>query len=145
MLLSGWRDGQMRAHDAEDGKLLWCIDNCHRGGVTALTVHAAPPRHRPAPAPPPPLPPLPPASASASLLLCLLLCLLPPRSHATARRAPLQVSHNRKFVVSGGEEGEVRVWEIRTREMILHLKQHTMAITSLCVFEDDSQVISADP
>ena len=48
MLLSGWRDGQMRAHDAEDGKLLWCIDNCHRGGVTALTVHAAPPR----PAPP---------------------------------------------------------------------------------------------
>ena len=90
VLLSGWRDGQMRAHDAEDGKLLWCIDNCHRGGVTALTV-----------------------------------------------------SHNRKFVVSGGEEGEVRVWEIRTREMILHLKQHTMAITSLCVFEDDSQVISA--
>ena len=55
------------------------------------------------------------------------------------------MSHNRKFVVSGGEEGEVRVWEIRTREMILHLKQHTMAITSLCVFEDDSQVISAEP
>jgi len=90
VLLTGWRDGQMRAHDAEDGTLLWSIDNCHRGGVTALTV-----------------------------------------------------SHNRKFVVTGGEEGEVRVWEIRTREMILHLKQHTMAITSLCVFEDDSQVISA--
>jgi len=55
----------------------------------------------------------------------------------------LKVSHNRKFVVSGGEEGEVRVWEIRTREMILHLKQHTMSVTSLCIFEDDSQVISA--
>ena len=40
MLLSGWRDGQMRAHDAEDGKLLWSIDNCHRGGVTALTARA---------------------------------------------------------------------------------------------------------
>ena len=53
------------------------------------------------------------------------------------------MSHNRKFVVSGGEEGEVRVWEIRTREMILHLKQHSMAVTSLCVFDDDSQIITA--
>jgi WD40 repeat protein len=41
ILLTGWRDGQMRAHDAENGELLWSIDNCHRGGVTALK---APPR-----------------------------------------------------------------------------------------------------
>lgn len=90
VIISGWRDGKMRAHDAENGELLWSIANAHRGGVTAL-----------------------------------------------------QVSHNRKFVVSGGEEGEVRVWEIRTREMILHLKQHTMSVTSLCIFEDDSQVVTA--
>ena len=62
---------------------------------------------------------------------------------ASRRRPAVQVSHNRKFVVSGGEEGEVRVWEVRTREMILHLKQHTMSVTSLSIFEDDSQVISA--
>ena len=57
----------------------------------------------------------------------------------------LQVSHNRKFVVSGGEEGEVRVWEIRTREMILHLKQHTATVTSLQLFADDTEYIMPLP
>ena len=40
-------------------------------------------------------------------------------------------SNNRKFLVSGGFEGEVRVWEIRTREMVVNLKQHTILVTSL--------------
>lgn len=52
-------------------------------------------------------------------------------------------SHNKKFIVSGGEQGEVRVWEIRTREMIVHLKQHTMQVSSLVLFDDDSHVVSA--
>jgi len=90
VIFSGWFDGKIRAHDAEDGKLLWTIDECHRGGVTSL-----------------------------------------------------QVSHNRKFLVSGGEEGEVRAWEIRTREMIRHLKQHTMAVTSVMLTQDDQQLYSA--
>ena len=55
----------------------------------------------------------------------------------------LAVSNNRKFLVSGGEEGEVRVWEIRTREMVVHLKQHTMRVTSLKLYDNDSHVISA--
>ena len=59
VLLTGWRDGQMRAHDAEDGKLLWSIDNCHRGGVTALTVR-----------PPPPLALLLPPPSTPSSSLC---------------------------------------------------------------------------
>eukprot|EP00966_Prymnesium_polylepis_P184678 4280275-Prymnesium_polylepis.1 len=52
----------------------------------------------------------------------------------------LALSNNPKFLVSGGEEGEVRVWEIRTREMFLHLKQHTGTVTSLQLFSDDTQV-----
>jgi len=90
VLFSGWADGKIRAHDAEDGTALWAIDECHRGGVTSL-----------------------------------------------------QVSHNRRFLVSGGEEGEVRCWEIRTRDMIRHLKQHTMSVTSLAVTEHDDGVVSA--
>ena len=72
------------------GEELWLIDNCHRGGVTALVV-----------------------------------------------------SHNKKFLVSGGSEGEVRVWEIRTREMVVNLKQHTSAVTALKLLTDDSAVYSA--
>jgi WD40 repeat protein len=38
LLVSGWRDGIIRAHDADSGALLWQIDNAHSGGVTALTL-----------------------------------------------------------------------------------------------------------
>jgi len=55
----------------------------------------------------------------------------------------LALSNNLKFLVSGGEEGEVRVWEIRTREMFLHLKHHKAAVTSLQLFADDTHVLSA--
>ena len=55
----------------------------------------------------------------------------------------LAVSTNRKFLVSGGYEGEVRVWEIRTREMVVNLKQHTAAVTGLKLFSDDSHVYSS--
>jgi len=90
VVLTGWQDGMIRAHEAEHGELLWVIDNCHRGGVSSLIL-----------------------------------------------------SHNSKFIVSGGEQGEVRVWEIRTRDMFLHLKQHTATVTSLQLFADDTRVLSA--
>ena len=38
---------------------------------------------------------------------------------------------------------QVRIWEIRTREMVVNLKQHTMPITALKLFPDDSAVYSA--
>lgn len=37
----------------------------------------------------------------------------------------------------------MRCWEIRTRDMIRHLKQHSMAVTSLQIVADDSCVFSA--
>lgn len=42
-----------------------------------------------------------------------------------------------KFVCSGGMEGEVRVWEIRSRELISHLKEHTSRVTRIQLFPDD--------
>lgn len=65
MMLTGWRDGQIRSHDADTGQLLWSIDNAHAGGVTSLVV-----------------------------------------------------SHNERFLVTGGMEGELRVWELRSRELV---------------------------
>jgi WD40 repeat protein len=35
------------------------------------------------------------------------------------------------------------VWEIRTREMVVHLKQHTSSVTSLKLYDNDSHVLSA--
>ena len=36
-----------------------------------------------------------------------------------------------RFVVTGGQEGEVRVWELRSRELVSHLKEHSMRVTQL--------------
>lgn len=33
--------------------------------------------------------------------------------------------------LTGGTHGEVRVWELRSREMVAHLKEHTMAVTDM--------------
>ena len=54
----------------------------------------------------------------------------------------IQVANNGKFVVTGGEDGAVRVWELRTRELLTHLKEHTMRITDLALFKDDAHVLS---
>ena len=43
----------------------------------------------------------------------------------------IALSHNNKFIVSGGMEGEIRVWEIRSRELISHLKEHTSRVTKV--------------
>ena len=43
----------------------------------------------------------------------------------------IALSHNYKFIVSGGNEGEIRVWEIRSRELIAHLKEHTSKVTKV--------------
>lgn len=67
----GWEDGKIRAYDADEGVELWAIDNCHKGGVSALAL-----------------------------------------------------SHNQRFLCSGGMRGEVRVWELKTRTLVSHLVQH---------------------
>ena len=72
------------------------------------------------------------------------------RSHAAESGAPLfsiqdahlggvndvKLSANERFVISGGEQGEVRVWELRSRDLVSHLKgtwrynpYHTMTET----------------
>jgi WD40 repeat protein len=43
----------------------------------------------------------------------------------------LCISRNLKFFCSGGGEGDVRVWEMRTREMVSHLKEHTHRVTNV--------------
>lgn len=44
------------------------------------------------------------------------------------------LSLNLKFFCSGGNEGDVRIWEMRTREMVSHLKEHTHRVTKVLKF-----------
>lgn len=48
-----------------------------------------------------------------------------------------------KFFVSGGNEGEVRVWEMKSREMVSHLKEHTSRVTKVGLIGDEMHVISS--
>eukprot|EP01041_Mallomonas_annulata_P006524 gene6524-13197_t len=52
-------------------------------------------------------------------------------------------SNNSRFILSGGQNGEVRLWELRSRDLISNLKEHNQRITSLAVFEDDTQALSS--
>lgn len=54
----------------------------------------------------------------------------------------LMLSNNQRFVMSGGAEGDVRVWELRSRELVSHLKEHTMPVTGLALFDDDAHALS---
>lgn len=54
----------------------------------------------------------------------------------------VKIASNSRFVVTGGVEGEVRVWEFRTREMASHLKEHGSRVNEVKLFPNDQYAIS---
>ncbi|OQR89815.1 hypothetical protein ACHHYP_06029 [Achlya hypogyna] len=54
----------------------------------------------------------------------------------------LVLSNNQRFIVSGGAGGDVRVWDLRKRDMVSHLKEHSMTVTALALFDDDVHLLS---
>lgn len=55
----------------------------------------------------------------------------------------LDLSHNQKFIVSGGDSGEVRVWEMKTKDLVTNLKEHTARISKVYIFTDDTYALSS--
>lgn len=55
----------------------------------------------------------------------------------------LKPSHNLKFFITGDQDGEVRVWDVKTKEMVCQFKEHRGAITDLYLFNDDMHVLSS--
>jgi WD40 repeat protein len=55
----------------------------------------------------------------------------------------VQLASNMRFVLTGGAEGELRVWEVKTKEMMSHLKEHQARVTDLKLFPNDEYAISA--
>lgn len=54
----------------------------------------------------------------------------------------VKVSSNVRFVISSGVEGELRVWEVKTREMVSHLKEHCARVNEVKLFPNDQYAIS---
>ena len=54
----------------------------------------------------------------------------------------LVLANNQRFIMTGGGEGDVRVWELRSRELVSHLKEHRSMVTGLALYEDDLHALS---
>jgi WD40 repeat protein len=52
------------------------------------------------------------------------------------------LSKNNKFLCTGGENGEVRVWEIRSLEMISNLKEHKSRVSKVELMENDLHLLT---
>ena len=91
-IYSGWHDGKIRAFLPQSGKLIYCINEAHTNGVTAIT------------------------STSDSLK-----------------------------IVSGGMNGEIRVWRIgqQSQKMEASLKEHRSRVWSIVINSLDDRAISA--
>lgn len=55
----------------------------------------------------------------------------------------VKIASNVRFVVSGGVDGELRIWELKTRDMISHMKEHVGRVNELKLFPNDQYAISA--
>merc|ERR1739848_396401 len=55
----------------------------------------------------------------------------------------LRLASNMRFVVSGGAEGDLRVWELKTKEHVSHLKEHLGRVSDLYLFPNDQYAVSA--
>ena len=52
------------------------------------------------------------------------------------------LSHNAKFLLSGGATGDVRLWELRSRALVSHLKDHTQRVTGIVILDDDCGAVT---
>lgn len=55
----------------------------------------------------------------------------------------LTLNNDSRIVISGGNGGEIRLWEIRSKEMLVNLKEHLTRITHLELFKDDYHLMSS--
>ena len=91
-IYSGWHDGKIRSFLPQSGKLLYCINEAHTNGVTAITA-----------------------------------------------------TSDCQKIVSGGMNGEIRVWRISTyaQKMETSLKEHRSRVWNIIINSKNDRAISA--
>eukprot|EP00792_Barthelona_sp_PAP020_P005727 TRINITY_DN2772_c0_g1_i2.p1 TRINITY_DN2772_c0_g1~~TRINITY_DN2772_c0_g1_i2.p1 ORF type:complete len:631 (+),score=141.12 TRINITY_DN2772_c0_g1_i2:32-1894(+) len=65
-----------------------------------------------------------------------------PNAHVKGVTA-LTLSKNERFLISGGGDGSVRLWNLRSRQIICHLKEHTAAVTAIKLSPDNKTAFSS--
>ena len=53
-----------------------------------------------------------------------------------------ELSRNLRFVAVGSGEGELRLWDLKTKELITHLKEHAGSINALKLFKTDQFAVT---
>ncbi len=53
------------------------------------------------------------------------------------------IASNQRFIVTGGVEGHVRVWDMRSRGLVSDFSEHAGGITALKIYRDDAHILSA--
>ncbi|KAA6393014.1 MAG: putative Cilia- and flagella-associated protein 52 [Streblomastix strix] len=54
----------------------------------------------------------------------------------------IQGSSDSAQIISGGELGELRVWDVRKRKLQTHMKEHGQAVTNIKLFADNKHAVS---
>nr|AAH72072.1 MGC78960 protein [Xenopus laevis] len=91
-IISAWSDGRIRAFMPESGRLIYCIENAHSMGVTAIAA-----------------------------------------------------TSDCKRIVSGGGEGQVRIWEIskETQRLVQSMKEHKSSVTCIKLKGNNRECLTA--
>ncbi|XP_017778484.1 PREDICTED: cilia- and flagella-associated protein 52 [Nicrophorus vespilloides] len=57
----------------------------------------------------------------------------------------MDISHNGKFIISGGCEGQVRIWDIKptSQNLVCTLKEHTGPVSAIHINRTDDEAVSA--
>jgi cilia- and flagella-associated protein 52 len=53
-----------------------------------------------------------------------------------------RIAQNMRFFVAGGIDGELRIWDLRTKEMMFQLKEHMNVISGLFLLNQDQYALS---
>jgi len=89
IVVTGWKDGYLRAMNVRTGAVDWDIPSAHDGGVRCV-----------------------------------------------------RVSSNGAFCVTGGGDGAVRIWDLNSRMMVSHLKEHYKEVHDVAIYDDNLHVLS---
>lgn len=54
----------------------------------------------------------------------------------------IKLSFNSKYIITAGNDGSLRVWDIRFRNLVSHLKEHTAPINAIELYEDSRHALT---